>query len=250
MNLLRGAMMIGAGLSMCAPAFAQTAAPAAPAAPAAAGAPAAGGAPGASIGPGWAAFSAIASSYTDSELTVDTKEAINGKQFDAVIRLQYKKPTLARCLVLQDTTPGTKSNKNAEIVWRGGSKIQAHPGDKYSAVVVVLDRTNPRVTDAVGFGCGQTSFDQIRDFFLAHGTVTEAAGPSIGGVATTAETLTPTDVKADYNMTKQVMYLSATSHLPLENIGYVGDKVVLDAKYSDIKLNPGLANSVFNLKAS
>ena len=49
---------------------------------------------------------------------------------------------------------------------------------------MVLPRHNKRVTDLLGFGCGDTTPDRVVGYSERNGKLTEAAGPTIDGVAT------------------------------------------------------------------
>jgi len=77
------------------------------------------------------------------------------------------------------------------------------------------------------------------------GSLAEAAGPAIDGQATTAVTLAVSDPKANANVSKDVLFLSNASHLPLGRDQYIGATLVKTEKFKEIKTNLGLKDSDF-----
>jgi hypothetical protein len=192
----------------------------------------------AAVGTEWAAFAKIAESFTDVTAVLKNHETAPGKTFTSTLKISYKKPNYARC----EITDG--DGKGGAVVWRGGTKVKAHEGGEHSAIVVVLPRHSPRVTDYLGYGCGDTVPNQMVNYTEAHGKLVETAGPTVDGEAT--DLVTWTIAPGDFiKQTKEEFYISKTSHLPVMTKGYKGDVNNEETHYT-WTLNPGLPFSLFD----
>jgi hypothetical protein len=131
------------------------------------------------------------------------------------------------------------------VVWRGGTKIQAHTGDEHSAIIVVLPRHNKRVIDLMGYGCGDTSPDNVVGYATHNGKLSEAPGPTVDGQATDVVTwiVNPGD---QVWVTKEEFYISKTSNLIIASKGYHGDGLVEDSTWQ-ITVNPTVPYSTFDI---
>jgi hypothetical protein len=77
--------------------------------------------------------------------------------------------------------------------------------------------------------------------------MSEAPGPTVDGVATDAVTMIPSDPAKSRNLTKETILLSRTTHLPVEHMGWEGDKLVEQEMFTDQKINPGLPHDTFEM---
>jgi outer membrane lipoprotein-sorting protein len=77
------------------------------------------------------------------------------------------------------------------------------------------------------------------------GTLTQADGGKIGGVATDRLDLTVADPSSNDGVSEQIMYLSKETHWPVRQILYSGSQIVLDESITDLKANVGLTQSDF-----
>ena len=193
----------------------------------------------AAVGPEWAAFAKIVEGANDFIVTVQAHEDNGTTQISKTFKLTSRKPNFARCeIVAGDGTGGV-------AVWRGGDKVQAHEGGEHKDIIVVLPRHNKRVTDLLGYGCGDTTPDRIVGYTQRNGKLTEAAGPTIGGVATDDVTWIPNPGDMGKS-TKSDFLISKTTHLIVATKSYYGDKIVEDSTWN-IQVDPGVKYSAFDI---
>ena len=193
----------------------------------------------AAVGPQWAAFAKLVEDANDFIVTVQAHEDNGTVQFSKTFKLTSRKPNLARCEIVAGDGAG------GVAVWRGGNKVQAHEGGEHKDIIVVLPRHNKRVTDLLGFGCGDTTPDRVVGYSERNGKLTEAAGPTIDGVATDDVTWIPNPGDM-VKTTKSDFFISKTTHLIVATKSYSGDKIVEDSKWS-IQVNPGVKYSAFDI---
>jgi len=175
--------------------------------------------------------------YTDT-LTVHETSGTNSD--DHTYNYAFKKPNLVKL----DVTSG--SNKGGGIVWTGGDKVSGHRGGFLSGIHLKLDLHDKQVVslrgDSIDTGTFAAMLDRMKTI---KGELTEAAGPALAGVATDAVSLRVADPTANKGVTREVLYLSKTTHLPLRREQYVGDAVVKTETVSNLKTNVGLQPSDF-----
>jgi outer membrane lipoprotein-sorting protein len=129
-------------------------------------------------------------------------------------------------------------NTGITLYWNGGSTIVAHRG---SGLVAMFTKTlslhDPLVTTLQGESIDQLSFGAI----LSHaqqevGRLSLAPGGVINGVPANTLTLVPA-VSADHaGLTREVVEMSTTTHLPMRVLGYDGSTLVSNIAFSNIKL--------------
>jgi hypothetical protein len=88
-----------------------------------------------------------------------------------------------------------------------------------------------------GDSIDQLSFNAI----LAHvqqqtGTLSVAAAEPIDGVPVKAVMLVPTTAASNDGLTREVLVLSAVTHLPMRLLGYEGSTLVRKIELSNVKL--------------
>jgi len=195
----------------------------------------------ASVGPEWDAFGKIAAHFEDATFVlVSQVRQSDGTMASSTLRVVFRKPHFARCEVIQGNGAG------GVAVWRGGDKVLVRPPGLLSRFVLALNRDDSHVVDARGRGCGQTTLDNFPADFASGGSISESAGPEIGGVATDVVTWirTPGSSKGD---TKKDLYISKTTHLPVESKVFDGDKLVEEARFKDIRLDTAIPYESFSL---
>jgi hypothetical protein len=193
----------------------------------------------AAVGPEWSAYAKIVEGANDFIEMLNTHQTKGDVQITKTFKITSRKPNFARC----DIVSGDGSGSVA--VWRGGTKIQAHEGGEHAAIIVVLPRHNQRVTDLMGYGCGDTTPDNVVGYATHNGKLSEAAGPTIGGNATDDVTwiVNPGD---QIYVTKEDFFIDKTTHLIVASKGYHGDALVEDSTWA-ITVNPGVKYSVFDI---
>jgi hypothetical protein len=131
------------------------------------------------------------------------------------------------------------SNTGVTLDWNGGPTVVAHRGSGLEAMFSkTLSLHDPLVTTLNGASIDQLSFGAI----LAHvqqqpGSVSEAPGDAINGVAVNAVTLIPSTSATDAGLTREVLELSAMTHLPVRLLGYEGSTLARKIDLSNIKLH-------------
>jgi len=257
MKLTREALLVGlaiAAVGLCAPALAGGAgapavvAQASPAAQLLSGtpepteeptsSPAEALAAAASVGPEWLAFVKIVEAANTFITTQATHEVKGDVQFTSTFKISSRKPNYARCDVVAGDGAGSA------VIWRGGGKVQAHEGGEHSAIIVVVPRHNRRVTDLVGYGCGDTTPDSVVGYVTHNGKLSEAPGPTINGEATDDVTWTVNPGDNLY-ITKLDLMISKTSHLIVATNSSNNGTPVEQTAWT-IQVDPPVPYSVFD----
>lgn len=160
---------------------------------------------------------------------------------DRVYLFRYRKPTDAQMQVLAGR------DKGGAATWHGGDTVSGHHGGFLSGIHLTKSIHDRDATSLRGDILISDAYDMIlKRFEETPGSLSEAPGPAIDSQATTAVTLAVADPKANANVSKDVIYLSNLSHLPLGRDQYVGSLMVKTEKFKDIKTNLGLKDSDFN----
>jgi len=193
----------------------------------------------AAVGPEWSAFAKIVEGANDFITTQASHETKGDEKFTKTFKITSRKPNYARCDIIAGDGEGSVA------VFRGGTKVQAHEGGEHSAIIVVLPHHNKRVTDLMGYGCGDTTPDNVVGYTTHNGKLSEAPGPTIDGQATDDVTwiVNPGD---QIYVTKEDFYISKTSHLIIASKGYHGDELVEETTWN-ITVNPGVKFSAFDI---
>ena len=174
---------------------------------------------------------------TNYEDTIVVHETTNdGKQSqDRTYDYKFVKPTYA--LITITDGPG----KGGGAAWHGGDKVKGHQGGLLSHLKLIIPINDPRAVSLRGDTLVVASFQwEINHFLTEPGTMSEAPGPAIDGKATTAVSLAIGDPASNDGVTKDVLYVDNSTHLPDRREQYVGATVVKTETFKDVKLNPGL----------
>ncbi|MEO6835969.1 MAG: hypothetical protein ABI231_08695 [Candidatus Tumulicola sp.] len=178
------------------------------------------------------AFSGALAGITGYGATVAIFDRKDAQIQNVVFDYSFSKPSN----VTLHVTAGP--NAGVTLDWSGGSTVVAHRGSGIAALFKkTLSLHDPQVTTLGGSSIDQLSFAAI----LAHvaqqpGKVVEAPGEAIDGVAVNAVTLIPAAPAADAGLTREVLVLSAATHLPMRLLGYQGSTLVRKIDLSNIKL--------------
>jgi outer membrane lipoprotein-sorting protein len=159
---------------------------------------------------------------------------------DRVYLFRYRKPSDAQIMVQQGR------DKGGAATWHGGDTVSGHHGGFLSGIHLTKSIHDRDTTSLRGDILTSDAYDtELQHFAETAGTLAEAAGPTIDGQATTAVTLAVSDPKANANVSKDVLFLSNSSHLPLGRDQFVGSLLVKTEKFKEIKTNIGLKDSDF-----
>ncbi len=179
-----------------------------------------------------AAFARAWAGITGYSATVTIFDQKGTQTQNVVFDYTFRKPSNVTVHVVAGPNAGVT------LTWDGGQTVVAHRGSGLAAMFKrTLSLHDPLVTTLRGSSIDQLSFGAI----LAHGqqqagSLTEAPGEVIDGVAVNAVTLIPGQSATDAGLTREVVELSTVTHLPLRVLGYAGSTLVRKLDFSNIKL--------------
>ena len=105
---------------------------------------------------------------------------------------------------------------------------------------------DPRATSLLGYTIPEGLLqNEVDKFKQTGGKLTQRNGPSIDGVATDEIDLEIADPSANGGVTRAAIYLNKQTHWPVRQVRWIGDKIVADETFLDLKTNVGLADSEF-----
>jgi outer membrane lipoprotein-sorting protein len=179
------------------------------------------------------------SDFQERILTHETSD--DGKDVqDRTYDYRWKRPNFARITIIDG--PG----KGGVASWQGGDKVSGHQGGILAMIHLTLDIHDKRATSQRGDTLDTASFAwQVAHFQNTPGTLSEAAGPTLDGHASTAVTLAVSDPKSNGNVSRDVLDISNATHLPLRRQQFVGAQLVKSETFMDVKLNNGFTAGDF-----
>jgi hypothetical protein len=184
------------------------------------------------VAKGFDAFASTWAGVTAYSARVMVSERKDTQVQTAVYDYTFRKPSHVTLHVVSGASAG------ATLVWDGGDTVVVRRG---SGLLALFKKTvslhDPMVTTIRGSSVDQLSFSAI----LAHGheaagSVSEAPGDVIDGDGTDAVTLIPLDPAADAGLSREVIEISTTTHLPVRVLGYDGPTLVRQIDFADVKL--------------
>lgn len=177
------------------------------------------------------AFAGALAGVTKYSATVTIFDQKDAQTQNVVFDYTFSKPSN----VTVHVTAGP--NTGITLQWSGGSTIVARRGSGLSAMFSkTLSLHDPLVTTLQGASIDQLSFGAILSQAQQEaGRLSFAPGTMIDGVPANALTLLP-PASAAGGLTREVVVMSAATHLPMRVIGYDGSTIVSDIAFSKIKL--------------
>jgi outer membrane lipoprotein-sorting protein len=195
----------------------------------------------ASEAPALAAFASAIANLQDYTVTIRSHEVQGDRVQDRVQQFWFKKPLLAKVEVTGG--PG----RGGFAVWHGGSTLRGHEGGLFSFVKLTLDIHDARAESLRGDTIDTAYFGQKLDHFqTTKGELSESPGPLIEGMPTEAVTLDVADPAADHAVSREVLYLSNATHLPVKAERFEGPLLVKSETFIDFKANVGLTDADFD----
>jgi outer membrane lipoprotein-sorting protein len=189
-----------------------------------------------------AQFAQAVAGINDYTVTITTHETAGTRVQDRVYEYAFKKPSFAKI----ETVSGP--GRGSAAVWHGGDTVRGHQGGFLAPIRLTVGIHDGRAVSLRGDTIDSASFPyQLDHFRSTKGELTEAAGPAIAGVVTEELTLKPADPAADGNVTRDVLYLSTVTHLPVRRERFEGDQLVKQEDFTNLKLNVGLKDDYFSL---
>jgi len=193
-------------------------------------------------GRAWDAFVKADDGIKTYTVTATTHEvSSSGQTQDRVYQFSYEKPYYARSAIVSG--PGTGS----VAVWHGGNIVKGHLGGLLSGLNLTIPENDPRAVDIRGKTIEAAFYPWMIAEAEASGKMSEGPGPTVAGVPTDAVTMIPTDPSKVRGLTKEALYLSKATHLPVEHLGWTGTEKVEDETFSDVQVNPALPFSTFEI---
>jgi outer membrane lipoprotein-sorting protein len=195
--------------------------------------------------PAWAGLGALDDASAawakvdDYRMTMTVHEVASARTEDRTLSILFKKPALEHMEIVSG------ADRGSGVVWQGGDTVKAHKGGFLSGLHATFNLHDKQVETLRGGSVDTATIPGIlAQFTPAKGTLTEAPGPQIDGVDTTAVTLVVAN-PAPGEVTRDVLFLSAATHLPIRREGYAGTDLVRSFTVTDFKPNVGLTSSDF-----
>ncbi len=176
----------------------------------------------------------------DYSCSIVDHEVLGSQVQDRRYDYWFKKPSLAKIEIVSGPGKGSGS------VWHGGDTVVGHQGGFMHFVHMTVSIHDPRAVSLRGDTIADASFGSILAMYQSgKGTVTEAAGEPVDGTPTDMLVMKITDPASDKGVTRDVLYLSKSTHLPVRRVRYAGDAIVKQEDFVNVKINPGLKDSDF-----
>lgn len=190
--------------------------------------------------PAITAFDDAFAKVNDYTVTVRAHEIKGDRIQDRTYHYWFKRPNLAKTLIVAGDGSGSGG------VWNGGDQVSGHQGGMLSFIHLKVGLHDPRATSLLGYtipeGLLQNEVDKFKEI---GGKLTQRNGPSMDGAATDEIDLEIADPSANGGVTRAAIYLNKQTHWPVRQVRWIGDKIVADETFLDVKTNVGLADSEF-----
>jgi hypothetical protein len=175
---------------------------------------------------------------TSYRVTVTDHEVKGSDTQDRSYHFEYLKPHYARISI--ESGPG----KGGGAVWTGGDTVRGHQGGLLSGIQLTVSIHDGRAVSLRGDTLLRAGFQSVIDDLKASNTVTESSGTLDGKDVDVLSAPLPS---ADsMGVTKHVVYLSKSTHLPVQRNTYAGDQLVKTEKWTDVNTNANLKESDFS----
>ena len=192
----------------------------------------------AATNPAQTAFFDAYAKITSYTATVTDHEIKGSETQDRSYHFEYLKPHFARISI--ESGPG----KGGGAVWTGGDTVRGHQGGFLSGIQLTVSIHDGRAVSLRGDTLLRAGFQSVVDDLKASNSVTESNGTNDGKEV---DVLTAPLASADsMGVTKHVVYLSKSTHLPVQRNTYAGDQLVKTEKWTDVNTNANLKESDFS----
>ena len=175
-------------------------------------------------------FAAAVASLNGYDATIQLFETKGGQTENAVYTYSFAKPKSVTMNIKQGP------NSGATVTWTGGSNVNASKSGAFGIRMgknVSLD--DPLVTSLRGYTVSDLSFPGI----LAHAQQTAGTLSSgttkLDGASVGAVTLNVANPSQNNGMTREVLYLSESTHLPVRIDGFTGSTLVRSYRFTITK---------------
>jgi outer membrane lipoprotein-sorting protein len=186
-----------------------------------------------------AAFAGAWAALDDYTATITTHETNGTSVQDRIYHYAYKKPSYAKIDIVSG--PG----RGGGAVWTGGDHVRGHQGGFLSGIKMSIPITDGRATSLRGDTMDRASFQSVADDLKSGRVDPIPVEATVDGVLADAVTIGVTPA-APGGVSREVVYLSRVTHLPVRRDGYAGETLVKREDFSDVKVDPGLTAADFN----
>lgn len=168
-----------------------------------------------------ASFAAAVSSLQGYTTSIHLFEKRGSETENAVYRYAYTKPSDVTMQIVSGPNAG------ASVAWNGGASVSAGKGSGFAGMFrKSVPLADPLVTSLRGYTVSDLSFPSILKHAQTTAGTLSATQAALGGVRTDILTLEVADPARDNDMTREVLYLDASTHLPRRIDGFVGTTLV------------------------
>jgi outer membrane lipoprotein-sorting protein len=190
--------------------------------------------------PAITAFNTAFAAINDYTCTMHSHEVLDSKTQDRIYSYWFMKPHFAKTLIVAGDGQGSGG------VWSGGDTVSGHQGGILSGIHLTVSVHDPRATSIRGFTIPDGLLQNIvAKYATVPGTLSQAPGGKLTGVPTDRLDLKVADPSQNNGISEQILYLSQETHLPMRQILYSGNQIILDQSITDLKTNVGLTQKDF-----
>ena len=175
-------------------------------------------------------FASAWSSLKGYNATIQLYEIKGGSTEHAVFAYAFTKPKTVTMNVKQGP------NSGATVTWNGGTTVNASKSGAFGIRMgknVSLD--DPLVTSLRGYSVADLCFGGILMHAQQTAGTLSAGSTKLDGNAVDAVTLNVANPAQDNGMTREVLYLSPATHLPVRIDGFAGGQLVRTYSFSVTK---------------
>jgi hypothetical protein len=163
--------------------------------------------------------------------TVNAFERKGPEEVDVKMDYAFHKPSNVKIHLI------TGPNAGANLAWDGGDTVTGWRGGLLSFFKKTFSLHDSYVSTTRGASIDQLSFGAILDHAQHEpGKLATAPPEQIDGVTVDVVTLTPADPAHDGGLTREVVELSPSTHLPVRVLGYEGSTLVRKVDFSKLTL--------------
>jgi hypothetical protein len=165
--------------------------------------------------------------------TISVFERKGDQTQNMVVDYTFRKPSSATLHIRSG------ANAGATLQWQGGGTVVGRRGSGFVGLFKkTLELHDPLVTTIRGASVDELSFGAILGRIEQMlGTVAECSGETIEGNPTEAVTLTPADPASSSGLSRVVVEISKTTHVPTRVLGYEGPTLVRMVEFSHVKID-------------
>lgn len=129
--------------------------------------------------------------------------------------------------------------RGGKVAWAGGNTVTGSPPGLLSGIKLRLPLHDARVTSLRGDTVEMASFGWLLDHFRStRGATTQTTGPTVNGVLTSEVAVAVAAPASDDGITREVLFLSRATKLPLELDRYIGASIVKHVQYMNVVTMP------------